>query len=318
MTDTSLAVRESGAVAAWTPSFAVSVDEAVAKVEAKHEFFRRVMREDQHYGKIPGTGANAKPTLLKPGAELLLSNMGLQKELADADAPTIDYGEEGREGLIRYRRVCRVYRQTGATEGERMLVAQAEGSCSSREAKYRWRDTKRKCPSCGVEAIIKGKAEYGGGWLCFKKQNGCGAKFKDGDQAIESQVTGRAPNPDLADVENTVLKMADKRALVAATLLATGCSDIFTQDLEDAPGAPERPSDVIDVEFVAGLSLKDMLDEIYGLFASLEMPVDRARTAVEWASDGRTGDYTLLTLDEAPGLLKKLQRLSVQTARGVA
>lgn len=40
----------------------------------------------------------------------------------------------------------------------------------------------------------------------------------------------------LFDIRNTVLKMAEKRALVAAVLLSTGCSDIFTQDLEDLPG----------------------------------------------------------------------------------
>lgn len=34
------------------------------------------------------------------------------------------------------------------------------------------------CPSCGKNAIIKGKKDYGGGYLCFKKKNGCGAKFK--------------------------------------------------------------------------------------------------------------------------------------------
>jgi len=39
--------------------------------------------------------------------------------------------------------------------------------------------------------------------------------------------------PDPADVENTILKMAQKRAMVAATLSATAASDIFTQDIED-------------------------------------------------------------------------------------
>jgi len=37
------------------------------------------------------------------------------------------------------------------------------------------------------------------------------------------------------DSENTVLKMAEKRALIAATLNAYGLSDQFTQDIEDAP-----------------------------------------------------------------------------------
>ena len=51
--------------------------------------------------------------------------------------------------------------------------------------------------------------------------------------AIESQQAGRKPNPDAADVVNTVLKMAYKRAKVATTINATSASEFFTQDVED-------------------------------------------------------------------------------------
>jgi len=35
------------------------------------------------------------------------------------------------------------------------------------------------CPKCGkVGTIIKGREEYGGGFLCFAKKGGCGAKFE--------------------------------------------------------------------------------------------------------------------------------------------
>lgn len=237
-------VRSGGSdVVAWTPSFAVAVDQAIERKKEKRRFFESVMDEGAHYGVIPGTGT--KPALLKAGAEMLLSNMGLAVELCDAEVPIRDYDGTGAgngEGLIVYRRVARIFKQTGPREDERMKIAQAEGSCSSREVKYRWRDQKRACPACGAHAIIKGKAQYGGGWLCFKKQGGCGATYADGDAAIEKQAQGRIPNPDLADLENTILKMADKRALVAATLIATGCSDIFTQDVEEnAPHDPETP-----------------------------------------------------------------------------
>jgi hypothetical protein len=40
-------------------------------------------------------------------------------------------------------------------------------------------------------------------------------------------------NPDIADVYNTVLKIAKKRAHIDATLTCTGASDMFTQDLID-------------------------------------------------------------------------------------
>jgi hypothetical protein len=51
---------------------------------------------------------------------------------------------------------------------------------------------------------------------------------------------GRRPNPDLYDTWNTVLKMSNKRALVAAVLNTTAASDLLTQDLED--DEPPKPS----------------------------------------------------------------------------
>ena len=35
-----------------------------------------------------------------------------------------------------------------------------------------------KCPKCGkTDSVIKGKPEFGGGWLCYSKKNGCGEKW---------------------------------------------------------------------------------------------------------------------------------------------
>ena len=268
-----LAVRESAQAAQWTPSFALGIDEAVERVAAKHQFFNRVMRAGDHYGVIPGT--KGKPTLLKPGAELLLASMGLHAEFSDEDAPEIDITGEhhGGEAYIRYRRQCCIYRQTGALEHEKMLVARASGSCSSWEAKYRYRAAERVCPSCGKPAIIKGKKEYGGGWLCFKKKDGCGATFGDNDASIIGQETGKVPNPDIADIENTILKMADKRALVAATLIGTGCSDIFTQDLEDAPdydAAPRTPQSAPAPKPSDPAPTKDELRALYAKACALD------------------------------------------------
>lgn len=47
-------------------------------------------------------------------------------------------------------------------------------------------------------------------------------------------------NEDIADVYNTVLKMAKKRAHVDATLTVTGAGDLFTQDLIDEDEEPEK------------------------------------------------------------------------------
>lgn len=190
------------------------------------EVLGAVMKDGEHYGKIPGCGD--KPSLFKSGAEVLATTFGL--------APTFEVFETNlSNGHREYRITCTLkHIATGASLGEGV------GVCSTLESKYRWRKGERKCPSCGKAAIIKGKAEYGGGWLCFPKKNGCGGKWKDGDKSIEDQNTDRVENPDIADTYNTVLKIAKKRAQVDCTLTAVGASDLLAQDLEDLPpGTPE-------------------------------------------------------------------------------
>lgn len=190
------------------------------QVTAIMDAMKGVMVEKLHYGVIPGTGD--KPTLLKPGAEVICMMFRL--------IPTFEETRvELPNGHVEYRIKCVLLTPNG------LVAGQGSGSCSTLESKYRYRNEARKCPSCGKEAIIKGKAEYGGGWLCFKKKDGCGAKFAEDDKAITEQVAGKIENPDIADVYNTVLKMAQKRAQIDATLRATAASGIFTQDVEDLP-----------------------------------------------------------------------------------
>jgi hypothetical protein len=240
-----LAVRETYAPAEWTPRFASSVDDQLEMLRERDRFYRERLKEGVHYGVIPGT---QKPTLYKPGAEALLSGMGLRSETGNESPPVVDFTGKDHNGepFIMYDRYCRIYRQTGPTVNDRIEVANLGGACNSWEPKYRYRNSSRACPKCGKEAIIKGKEEYGGGWVCFKKKDGCGAKFRDGDPEIESQSAGKVANEDVAELQNTIKKMADKRALIAATLVATGCSDIFTQDIEDMPRtmAAQEPRNV--------------------------------------------------------------------------
>jgi hypothetical protein len=200
------------------------------------EVAKNLMTAGIDYGVIPGTGS--KPTLLKPGAERLCTLFGLSPELREVSSVE-DWdgtGEGHGEPLFYYR-----YRVRLTKNG--ILLGEGDGSCSSRETKYRWRAGERKCPKCGKPAIIKGREEFGGGWLCFGKKGGCGAKFKAGDSAIEGQAAERTVNPDIADVVNTIQKMATKRALIAAVLIATNASEFYSQDLEDLevidiPSAP--------------------------------------------------------------------------------
>lgn len=210
----------------------MSIDVAAELRESIVKFVQNIMVKDQDYGVIPGT--NSKPVLLKPGAEKLCSFFGLEPEFTVLNEEADWTGEKhGGEPFYYIRYHCRLTRN-GVTRGV------GEGSCNSWESRYRYRQANRKCPACGAEAIIKGKDEYGGGWLCFTKKGGCGSKFGDKDKSIIDQVVGRVPNPDVADQVNIIQKIAQKRALVPATLLATSGSEFFTQDLEDAP-PPEQP-----------------------------------------------------------------------------
>lgn len=197
-------------------------------------FVRDYLVEGEDFGRIPGT---PKPTLLKPGADKLCELYGLSD-----DYEFIERVEDFDRGLFDYTIKCLL---TDRRSG--MHVSAGLGSCNSLEQRYRWRDSKRLCPQCGKDAIIKGKAEYGGGWICFAKKGGCGAKFPDDDESITGQTIGRVVNEDVADLKNTVLKMAKKRAKVDATLSATRSSGIFTQDTEDMPGfgshEPPAPSE---------------------------------------------------------------------------
>jgi len=178
------------------------------------------LQEGLDYGVIPGT---PKPTLLKPGAEKIVKLI----KLADTYL-ILDKLEDWDRPLFRYMIKCQLISMTTGT-----IVAEGVGECNSMEAKYRWRDRKRVCPKCNGEFIIKGKEQYGGGWVCFKKQGGCGATFQDGDKSIEGQVAGRTENDDVYSVINTILKMAKKRAMIDAALSAGRLSNLFTQDIED-------------------------------------------------------------------------------------
>ena len=209
----------------------MDVNTAMVRLREFQSFCDAYLEEgiDGDYGVIPGT---KKKTLLKPGADKLCEVYGLYDEYE-----MISTVEDWDKGLFDYTLTCRLRSRTDDS-----IAGSGVGSCSSFESKYRWRDSQRKCPTCGAEAIIKGKAEFDGGWLCWGKKGGCGAKFKDKDPLIEQQVIGRVENPDIVDTKNTVLKMAKKRAKIDAVIGVTRSSGIFTQDFgEDTPATVIQP-----------------------------------------------------------------------------
>lgn len=181
------------------------------------QIMKALMKDGTHYGTIPGT---PKPTLYQPGAQKLA--------VAFRFVPTYAVEREDLPGGHRgYEVTCSLAMPDG------VLVSTGLGNCSTMESIFRFRNAGRVCPVCHQESIIKGKQQYGGGWLCYAKTGGCGAKFLDGDEAIEGQHPSRIEHDNPADYWNTASKRAAKRAYVMAVINGTAASDIFMQDIED-------------------------------------------------------------------------------------
>ena len=221
---------------------ALTVQQVLGQVALIQQVMQATMRENEHYGRIPGCGD--KPTLLKPGAEKLCLTFRL--------APTYEVDERTVERHHReYRVQCAL---TGVLTGA--FLGQGVGICSTMEAKYRFRAGATEATDKPVpraygdlrqEDPAKAQELLGG--------KGFSPKKVDGAWMI-ARASEKVENDNIADCYNTVLKMAKKRALVDAVLTATAASDIFTQDLEDisanlAASMPVAPTSTAAVPPVA-------------------------------------------------------------------
>lgn len=176
----------------------ISIPQMQARAALIRQVMANVLEEGKDYGRIPGTD---KPTLYKPGGEKLCLTFSLA-----AVQPVIEDLSNG--DAVRYR----VSVPIEAADGR--VLAVGIGECSSDEEKYRW-----KKPVCDAEFSDTPPELRRLKWF----------RGSRGDAPYQGQQIRTSP----ADLANTVLKMAHKRAFVAGTLLATGASSVFNQDLED-------------------------------------------------------------------------------------
>lgn len=174
----------------------MSVTDVIQHVRAVQEVMQSVMKDGLHFGTVPGTD---KPMLYKQGAEKLCLAFKIASEYRIEDLSTSD--------TARFRVVCVGIHQTTG-----VVLGQGLGECSSAEEKYRWR-----------KAVCKEEFESTAEHLRRVKYGRKSGGFYTADQV----------RTESADVANTVLKMAAKRAQVAMTLNVTAAGDIFGQDLED-------------------------------------------------------------------------------------
>ena len=186
---------------------ALSLEQMGNRYNQIAQLTKDVMKQDIHYGTIPGTD---KPTLLKPGAEMLCSMFGLSPRFTIQERL-----EDWERGIFYNWYKCSLY--SGA-----VIVAEGEGSCNSKEKKYRYR------------TVFENKAS--------EEEKEAGRLETPNSKNGKPNKVYVIENTEPFDLINTFQKMAQKRALIAASLIAVNASAFFTQDMEDFVDVPFTPA----------------------------------------------------------------------------
>ena len=166
-----------------------------------NSIFRNIMQKGTDYDTLPGTN---KPTLLKPGAEMLRMAFNLSYQ---AELETVM--EDWDMGVFYYK----VFTHFSNSKGQ--YVGTGIGSANSGETRYaiRW-VYESDVPKDVDKASLKSRTKQG--------RNGPYIQY-----AMPLTIDEKAT------LINTLQKMAKKRSFVDGILSITGASRIFTQDVED-------------------------------------------------------------------------------------
>jgi hypothetical protein len=192
--------------------FEAQIQQAVMGRQMLDKLFKDVLQQGVDFDRVPGTD---RPTLLKPGAELLCKVF----KLSIGKPEMVFANEDFISGLFSYTISYPILNSDG------QIVAYGMGSANSQEVKYKYRYEKR-----------------------------------------ENEEKERILNPEPADAQNTLVKMASKRAFVDGVLKATGASRMFTQDVEDMPWLSEEKASSKQIDYIKtlfkGKSEAEILAEI--------------------------------------------------------
>ena len=160
------------------------------------QVMKTTMVKDVDYGVIPGC---KKPSLYKPGSEKILTafRIGIDPEVEDLST----------EDEARFRVKARLFH-----EPTEIQLGKGIGEASSHEEKYKWRKA-----ICDDEFTETPEDRRRTAWK----------------HASNGAYQVRQVRTNKADVANTILKMAKKRAQIDGTLTVTAASAVFSQDIED-------------------------------------------------------------------------------------
>lgn len=171
------------------------------------EYVRDHMIKDHHYYSFNEGG---KPALTKDGAHRICSLFKVIPGPVDVEI----IREEG--GHFTVVSLARLFNADG------LEISSGRGSASTRESKYAYRWVyENQVPNDVDKATLQTRSG--------QKRGGSG-----------TWTQYRLPNPDLADLENTIIKMSEKRATVAAVNKLPLVSELFATDPDSVP--PSSPS----------------------------------------------------------------------------
>ncbi|MBU2527659.1 MAG: hypothetical protein KKC03_13770, partial [Bacteroidetes bacterium] len=198
----------------------------VHNVDTLTRSFKEWLKEDVDYTRTL-FGRSGKPSLLDPGAQKLRSFFQAYPEIH-----IITHVEDLTPGKERVKYVVRA----DITHVSGVRIGSGVGSCSTDESKYKYR------------------------WLTADKLRDLGYTEAQIGELPRREMSARRGghftvyrirNPDILDLDNTILKMASKRAEVDATLSLPGVSGVFTQDIDQYPEAQveeEEPRKPVEAE----------------------------------------------------------------------
>lgn len=171
-----------------------TIQGTMQKIATFQAVIQKNLKDGHDFGVVAGAGS--KPTLLKPGGEKICMMFGLNPEYE-----FLERTEDYKEGFFAYNIKCTLYRNGNP-------VSQGVGNCNSMEKKYHYINSDTVPDGVDPTTVEKVTTRYG-------------------------TVKYKIPNPHIADLVNTILKMAKKRAFIDAVLQVASLSDVFTQDLDD-------------------------------------------------------------------------------------
>lgn len=202
-----------------------------------HSLVKEHLKEDLHFGTLPGTD---KKMLFKAGAEVIAMFFQLRPDyqvtINNFDDLNIEYKEFHREYAVK----CKLLKYVG--NNEYMEVGEGEGSCSTLESKYRFRNG---------NAVDTGQAPPKDYWNVYNNNKSDAKKLIPKNHIVKKnpagtwtlhQLGGKEANDNIPDLWNTVKKMACKRAFVMAIQQFTAASNIFMEPDDPEEEKPNPPA----------------------------------------------------------------------------